>query len=54
MLHQALLSNASFDAENSEYQLLFVPISQTALLVGDVFFREFRSREPFKICSDFG
>ena len=31
MLHQAMLSNASFDVENSENQLLFVPFSQTEL-----------------------
>ena len=30
MLHQAMLSNASFDAENSENWLLFVLFSQTA------------------------
>ena len=29
MLHQAILSNASFHVENSENQLLFVPFSKT-------------------------
>ena len=29
MLHQAMLSSASVDVENSENRLLFVPFSQT-------------------------
>ena len=30
MLHQAMLFNASFDVENRENRLLFVPFSKTA------------------------
>ena len=31
MLHQAMLTNASFDVENSKDWLLFVPFSQAVL-----------------------
>ena len=32
MLHQSMLSNASFDVEISENRLLFVPFSQTGFV----------------------
>ena len=36
MLHQAMLSNTSFDAENVENQPLFVPFSQIGLFLRSI------------------